>query len=345
MRISVIIPVYNTIRYLENCVQSILNQTYKNIEIVLVDDGSTDGSSALCDKLARNHAEIMVYHQKNGGVSSARNTGILRATGDYMLFLDSDDQLAVEALSKSAELIEKYNCDMVAWSLVSVRDGKCNYFHMSESFTVASQENPDMLEDLRYRAISGYSHSGKKDYSMNFLVNKVIRREILIKNNLFFDTSIKYHEDTLFVMKLVELISSAVAIDECYYIRTLREGSATASPCTEIRTMNEHVLNEMNLLFYTCHANQPEYAESYVKQKFASFLQILSLDYLNPSLDYSFLQRKRSFNSLVKDPLYKDCLSISGKEYGIKYKIMSLCMRFRVCSPFYVMIKILESRK
>lgn len=91
MKISIIIPVYNVLDFISECVNSVLNQTYKNFEILLVDDGSTDGSSQLCDEFGNKDNRIRVYHKKNGGLSDARNYGICRATGDYIIFLDSDD--------------------------------------------------------------------------------------------------------------------------------------------------------------------------------------------------------------------------------------------------------------
>ena len=91
MKLSVIIPIYNVKDYLEKCIESVLNQDYKNFELILVDDGSTDGSEQICDKYSRNNPNALVFHQKNSGVCAARNLGIENATGDYLCFVDSDD--------------------------------------------------------------------------------------------------------------------------------------------------------------------------------------------------------------------------------------------------------------
>jgi glycosyltransferase involved in cell wall biosynthesis len=92
--ISLVVPVYNVAPYLPTCLDSIIGQTYVTLEIILIDDGSTDGSGALCDKYAMKDVRIHTYHQKNGGLSAARNAGILQAHGDYIAFVDSDDCLA-----------------------------------------------------------------------------------------------------------------------------------------------------------------------------------------------------------------------------------------------------------
>ena len=96
--ISIIVPVYNSEKYLEKCISSILNQTYKNIEIIIVDDGSKDKSVEICDNFSKNNKNIKVFHKKNEGVSIARNYGISKAKGDYILFIDSDDTIAKEMI-------------------------------------------------------------------------------------------------------------------------------------------------------------------------------------------------------------------------------------------------------
>ena len=108
--ISVVVPVYKTEAYLRQCVDSLLMQTYPNLEIILVDDGSPDGSGAVCDQYARRDARICVIHQKNGGVSAARNAGVQVATGQYIAFVDSDDWVDpdyVKTLFQAAERLSK----------------------------------------------------------------------------------------------------------------------------------------------------------------------------------------------------------------------------------------------
>ena len=106
--VSVIVPVYNVRQYLARCINSILVQIYENIEIILVDDGSTDGSGEICDEYAKKDERIKVYHKENGGLSDARNYGIERASGEYITFVDSDDYVSVDCVSTLYGLIEKY---------------------------------------------------------------------------------------------------------------------------------------------------------------------------------------------------------------------------------------------
>lgn len=110
--ISVVIPVYNIEEYLERCVNSVCQQTYSNLEIILVDDGSTDGSGRLCDKLAEKDERIKVFHKENGGSSSARNLGLLQAKGEYIGFVDSDDYVSPQMYELLSNAIKKHGADI-----------------------------------------------------------------------------------------------------------------------------------------------------------------------------------------------------------------------------------------
>ena len=111
-KISVIVPIYNVEQYVEKCVQSILGQIYSNLELILVDDGSTDNSSTLCDRLAKTDNRIKVVHKENGGLSDARNTGLDVATGDYIGFVDGDDYIDSDMYQILVENLEKYDADI-----------------------------------------------------------------------------------------------------------------------------------------------------------------------------------------------------------------------------------------
>lgn len=111
--ISVIVPVYNVEKYLSQCIESILNQTFNNLELILIDDGSTDNSGEICDEYAIKDNRIRVIHKENGGISSARNTGLNATKGDYIAFVDSDDYIAMDMFEKMLDIAIKTNADMV----------------------------------------------------------------------------------------------------------------------------------------------------------------------------------------------------------------------------------------
>ena len=123
-KVTVVVPVYNTKQYLEECVASLTGQTYREIEILLVDDGSTDGTSALCDTLAEHDDRIRVIHKENGGAATARNLGIDEAEGEYVMFLDSDDWLDTDAIEVLVRYADEQATDVLRFNYVREFEGK-----------------------------------------------------------------------------------------------------------------------------------------------------------------------------------------------------------------------------
>lgn len=120
--ITVVIPVYNVEKYLKKCVDSVEKQTYKNFEVILVDDGSTDSSGELCDVLAKENDNIRVIHQENKGLGGARSTGIKSCNTEYIMFLDSDDYIHPELLEKCMDVLKNNNCDIVLFDMINVNE-------------------------------------------------------------------------------------------------------------------------------------------------------------------------------------------------------------------------------
>ena len=151
--ISVLVPVYKTKEYLARCVESIRNQTYGNLEIILVDDGSPDDSGVLCDRLALEDARIRVVHKANGGLASARNAGIDAMTGEYAAFVDSDDYIAPEMIRSLYDLCVQHQAQVACCGIERVNDqGHVNYFNeKTEDFLLLNREEAmaELLENYR----------------------------------------------------------------------------------------------------------------------------------------------------------------------------------------------------
>lgn len=140
-KISVIVPVYNTEKYLEKCIHSILNQTYYNLEIILIDDGSTDKSGDICDRFAQLDGRVVVVHQSNSGQSAARNNGIRIATGYYLAFVDSDDSIDEHMYEKMIAYLEKNNLGIVMCGRNAVQDGrKVPFFYYDNNCVIPIEE-------------------------------------------------------------------------------------------------------------------------------------------------------------------------------------------------------------
>ena len=181
--ISVIIAIYNPGKHLRKCLDSIVNQTYKNLEIILVDDGSTDSSLSVCKEYAEKDNRIIVHHKENSGVSSTRNEGIKLAHGDYFSFIDSDDYLELDAYEYMIELMEKHNVDAV------------NYEHF---VTYTDRETVHKLKDENYGLFDRKQAMYQLVHKVMFAWNKLFSRRII--ENVWFDEEIARGEDSLFAI-------------------------------------------------------------------------------------------------------------------------------------------------
>ena len=206
---SFVIPVYNSRQYLRECVVSVLNQTMPDFEILLIDDGSTDGSGELCDELAKNDIRIRVFHKENGGAASARNLGIEQAKGDCLLFVDGDDTIEKNCLEMLDPLVSKEGCLPVFGMFFDYwRNGQLIKSEMqSASFPGCYQ-------------ISEISKELPKFFNDNVLssaCNKVFPAKLLRENVLRFPESMSIYEDLTFVMRCLPHFDSICVLDRGLY--------------------------------------------------------------------------------------------------------------------------------
>lgn len=147
IKFSIIVPVYNVNKYLNKCLDSILNQTYNNFELLIIDDGSTDGSEKICDEYKKKDRRIKVFHKKNGGLSDARNYGVKQVSGDYLLFVDSDDYIESKLLEKLNECILLAKVDIIRFGLNIVDDNYKIKFISNEKSYINKSCN-DLIDQL-----------------------------------------------------------------------------------------------------------------------------------------------------------------------------------------------------
>lgn len=222
-KVSVIVPVYNVEKYLEKCLKSLVGQTLMDMEIIIVNDGSTDNSKEIVEKIRKQFPNKIIYVEKeNGGLSDARNYGIPYAKGEYIAFFDSDDYVEKDMYKKMYEIAQKENSDMV----------ECDFYW----------EYPDrQKEDI------GQIYEGKKEMIEKVRVmacNKLIRREILEKANIRFPKGLRY-EDVEFTYKLIPYLEKVSFLKEPCFHYIQREGSISNvqnERTKEIFEVLEHVL-------------------------------------------------------------------------------------------------------
>lgn len=211
--VSIIIPVYNVEQYIEKCVISCINQTYNNIEIIVVNDGSTDSSQAILNKLAIEYTQLKIIHKKNGGVSSARNIGIKESRGDYIVFVDGDDYLANGAIEYMMKIIKQTSSEFAI---------------LRNCFTSINQKQyKDKIEKIN-----------NEDAIMLLLGfsmelgcwNKIYSKELMQREQIFFDEELFYGEGLHFILKIAKNAKSiGIGTKSVYYYRKNNMQSATSS--------------------------------------------------------------------------------------------------------------------
>ena len=148
--ITVIVPVYKVEKYIRRCIESIINQTYRNLEIILVDDGSPDDCGKICDEYAKKDNRIKVIHKENGGLSDARNKALDLANGKYVIFVDSDDYIEKNAIGYLYKLIQKYNTDIAIGLVNSIYDGEKNSILKNKESNIKVYNKEQALETMLY---------------------------------------------------------------------------------------------------------------------------------------------------------------------------------------------------
>lgn len=302
MQFSIVIPVYNVAPYLRECVDSVLAQDFTDYEIILVDDGSTDNSPAICDEYAEKYSQIKVIHKANGGLSDARNFGIKKAQGDYLMFLDSDDFWnGRNVLLDLHNIIKENNPDLIIHELSS--------FYNLEKIIPRKFKNKeiqnfsyDFKEDLKYLV--------NNDIYYATACNKVIKASIVKENNIEFPKGRLLHEDIAWGADIIPSINKYSIYNACFYFyRQEREGSIT--------TNKIHKKNIEDIL----------YVISDKKDKLSKING--GLEYLYGSymacLDITLLLEKKERNSCFnKLEEFKFLLNFHPKRNSLKAKISLL---------------------
>lgn len=217
--ISVIVPVYNVEKYVEECLASVINQTYENLEILVIDDGSTDKSYDVCLKIAKTDSRIKLFHVENNGVSSARNLGIKYASGKYLVFLDSDDYIEPECYENLYNNLIKFNAQCSSIGYIKLKENGTFTDHKGSGNNILCLTNMETLDCAQ----------DKNDLWVGYVWNKLFIREILLEKNITFDENLIFCEDSLFCYRYIEQCNRVVRDLKKLYVHRVSSSSITSS--------------------------------------------------------------------------------------------------------------------
>lgn len=244
--VSVIVPVYNSSIFLHKCIQSILNQTYKNIELILVNDGSIDDSGYICDEYANSDDRIKVIHKSNGGLVSARKTGITNSKGEYILYVDGDDWIENDLIKSYLDTIIKYNADIVVSSHIVNLEGRIDEF--KNTLPIGFYDKDRLIKEVYPNMIytGKFSQFGIFSYSWG----KLYKRHIVLENQLKIREDITIGEDALCVYPSLVDANSIVILDQPYYNYRQRADSLIKTLRSIDISKMQSIYDDLKEIFY-----------------------------------------------------------------------------------------------
>lgn len=295
--VSIIIPIYNVEKYLEKCIKSIINQTYRNLEIILINDGSTDESANICEKYKNQDNRIVFINKKNGGAASAKNEGLKVAKGDYITFVDSDDFIELDMIEYMVNTIKKYNSDIV----------QCNFTNLYKNTEKFKQ---DKIIEQKITS---------KDFLELFLTkwdsslfwNKLFKREVI--ENIFFKEG-RCIDDEFFTYKCVINSKNIVTSNKIVYNYRMRKSGVMKSESSQKQILKDRI----DYLYerYELVTQIYEDLDDIFLENLLTYYLIISRNYF---IDKNILEYMKSKLKLIKGKIIVSHINII-----IKLKIIKL---------------------
>lgn len=308
-KISIIIPVYNVEPYLSRCIDSVLNQSFSNFELILINDGSTDKSGDICDEYATKDSRLTVIHQGNKGVSDARNRGLDIAKGEYIGFVDPDDYIDYNMYQILFELIEEYTADISFCGYKRISELDSHEYLSATTNTISIYNKNQTLENY---------FSRKKPFSDTFLWNNLFRKDLF--NNVRVNEKLTIQEDREVLLRIFNQSNKIVYIDTPFYNYIIRDTGASRNK--NLRYYHSLFETMKEIYSYTLE-NIPNYSEvamqNYIECIFNTFVVLIERSY--PKTEYVELRQEviRLFSDISKN-----------RKLSLKYKLHTI---FIIISP------------
>lgn len=317
--ISIIVPVYNAENTIGTCVDSLVRQSHNLLEIILVDDGSTDNSGKICDELAIKDNRIKVIHKDNEGVSVARNTGISKAAGYAITFVDADDTLDINAVSLMLNKMLNNDCDIVMcdYSII-YSDHMEKHVYREDDFCLEKEGKSEFLDDAL-----------KPQSGVGFIWGKLFNREFLIRNNLLLNDNLTAAEDAEFMLRtafyadkvgfvaksLYNYLHNTVSAVRSFrtdYVERYRKSLSVIYDFLVDNGLNKHLVTYDNCVLY--------------------HLLLIVVNYsFNPAREDTKKEQTAAFKKLVKDPFFANAMkSLRLKDFSMTRKITLICIKLKM---------------
>lgn len=335
--VSIIVPLYNGEGTVERCINSILGQSYKHIEVIIIDDGSSDGSISICKSFCCKDNRVKLLKQENSGASAARNKGILHSKGKYIMFVDSDDFIETPMVECLINKAEKNNADFVMCGMKVDKYGLNGKLIQSNSYELC----PRIIEgnlNIPHNILDLIENE-----KINGPVSKLIRTDIIRKNNILMPEHIHLQEDLYFNLRVLEHVNKLIVLKENFYhyIRTPNETVTTRFYPNRYSMTNE--VHDLLLNFYRTRGYKYEVLSSinymYIKNTFASFINLF-----HQNCTMEKVEKLEHIKNVVNSEKYQEMIKYSYKK-GFKYYLLRKIAKTRnsvflyYCSKFFYTLK------
>ncbi len=324
-KISVIVPIYNSEKFLDKCINSIVNQTYKNIEVILIDDGSKDESKKICKKYVKKDARVRLIECSNSGVSHARNIGLENSSGDYLFFVDSDDWINLDTLERMILVAKKSNVDVV----------KCNYYNnyidnkeqVNELNITNCEENLSILDSKKIKELFANT------YILNVVWGELISRKTL--KNCRFEDRLIYGEDLLFNFQVLKNTDRVLLMKDSYYHYLINQAGTNQNYDYNVLIKKIENLNYVYNKIIDFYDEKEKISYKYLKEVIDNLRKI------------SFTQNKMK---LINEIVFKEincenfkeaCQNVNLKKVNTKYKLSIILLKKNKYKIFVILSNIL----
>lgn len=322
--VSIIIPVYNGENFIENCVQSVLHQTFSNLQIIVIDDGSTDQTFSILEKLSRQNSQLQVIHQENGGVSKARNIGLSAATGEWVLFVDADDLILTDYCEEMVRTANNMDVDVLIAR--PHQSAEPNYIQIDEKKKLMA-------------ACLSYDESSFS-YNIDAPWGKLFRMSVIRENGIMFPEELTRSEDAYFCMDFYRCATKIGLLNQFGYVHTEREGSLCKSYTPDASKMLSKILNTNAMWVQKYYPQDIDMIKALWYRVLPGIVECENVYFLHPANSMNTRKKVSDYQSMLREgTIAKAIRTVKVKNVVRRqYKVRLVLYKFHL-GWFFIMCK------
>lgn len=336
-KVSVVVPVYKVEEHLRRCIDSLINQTLKDIEIILVDDGSPDSCPQICDEYAKKDSRIKVIHKQNEGLGFARNTGIENATGEFIGFVDSDDYVDLNMYRKLYDSAITHQAQSAYGGIFYVTNGNVRTGYLDDKIKV--WENKDQIKKFLMDLLSSDENQPYDNKYGAHVCKAIFSRELIKKHNIRFHSEREYvSEDSLFDIDFMKYTTKVVMLPKAFYYYNYNPSSLT-SVYREDRFEKNKAFYEYSIKKLKENYNDDDLIRQFGRN-FISAARVCVMQEVYNSKKAGFKRSLKGIKSICNDELTKKILNeYNWSKFPFKKRAISFCMKHSLAFFAYLLVK------